>query len=81
MMEQVAPDFAKRFPMVIRLESDREFRPQDETVSYLEREVDLRGRTRSPPGQDRGDHDKGRALSTPQGQADLSACGSEIARG
>ena len=39
MMEQVAPDFAKRFPMVIRLESDREFRPPDETMSYLEREV------------------------------------------
>jgi AcrR family transcriptional regulator len=39
MMEQAAPDFAQRFPMVVRLESDREFRPPDETVSYLEREV------------------------------------------
>lgn len=39
LLEEVAPDFAERFPMGIWLESGRTFRPEDETTPYLEREA------------------------------------------
>lgn len=35
LLEEVAPDFAKRFPMVTRLENGRPVRPVDETAPYL----------------------------------------------
>jgi AcrR family transcriptional regulator len=39
MLQEVAPDFAERFPMVTRLESERAFQLEDETVPYLEQEA------------------------------------------
>jgi AcrR family transcriptional regulator len=39
LLPEVAPDFAERFPLVTRLESERGFRLEDETVPYLEQEA------------------------------------------
>lgn len=39
LLEEVAPDFAERFPTVTRMESDQGFRLDDETVPYLEQEA------------------------------------------
>lgn len=36
LLQEVAPDFAERFPMAIRLEGERTPRPEDETAPYLE---------------------------------------------
>ncbi|MFK3979204.1 TetR/AcrR family transcriptional regulator [Micromonospora sp. NPDC050397] len=39
LLTEVAPDFARRFPTVIRLESERGYHLDDETVPYLEQEA------------------------------------------
>nr|MDT0662271.1 TetR/AcrR family transcriptional regulator C-terminal domain-containing protein [Micromonospora sp. DSM 115978] len=39
LLTELAPDFAERFPMVTRLESEGAFRLDDETVPYLEQEA------------------------------------------
>ncbi|WP_329100371.1 TetR/AcrR family transcriptional regulator [Micromonospora sp. NBC_01699] len=39
LLAEVAPDFGERFPTVTRLESDRGFRLDDESVPYLEQEA------------------------------------------
>lgn len=36
LLEEVAPDFAARFPLLTRLEGERAFEPEDDTVPYLE---------------------------------------------
>nr|WP_221308512.1 TetR/AcrR family transcriptional regulator [Nocardiopsis mwathae] len=39
LLEEVAPDFAERFPMLTRMEREGAFRNEDETVPYLEQEA------------------------------------------
>ncbi|MEC3979709.1 TetR/AcrR family transcriptional regulator [Amycolatopsis sp. H20-H5] len=39
LLKEVSPDFAERFPNVVKLDSDRAFEVMDETVPYLEREA------------------------------------------
>ncbi|MFB9907679.1 TetR/AcrR family transcriptional regulator [Allokutzneria oryzae] len=39
LLEEVAPDFASRYPMMTKLESERAFQLEDETVPYLEQEA------------------------------------------
>ncbi|MDK1476314.1 TetR/AcrR family transcriptional regulator C-terminal domain-containing protein [Streptomyces sp. 549] len=39
MLEEVAPDFAERFPILTRLESQHAFDPADEDAPYLEHEA------------------------------------------
>jgi AcrR family transcriptional regulator len=37
LLEEVSPDFAERFPSVLKLESERSAEPADESVPYMER--------------------------------------------
>jgi AcrR family transcriptional regulator len=39
LLQEVCPDFSGRFPMVAKLESERAFELDDETVPYLEQEA------------------------------------------